>query len=76
MNEHIIQSLNHIIDLPVQLLVQALVLNMEGRLSSRDSTTARLSCRFTKMSSGSGRITSVMSETTNMCGEASLEFRL
>jgi hypothetical protein len=62
--------------LPVQLLGAVLDLNIVGRESSSASTTARLSPRFTRMSSGSGMSTSVMSETTIMCGEVSLGLRL
>ena len=51
---------------PVQLLGELLLLNILVRESSKASTTARLSARFTRISSGSGRITSVISDTTIM----------
>ena len=45
-------------------ITTTLLANIWGRESSRASTTARLSCRFTTRSSGSGRNGSSMSDTT------------
>ena len=43
--------------------------NMLGRLSRKTSTTSRLSCRFTRRSSGAGTNSSTRSATTSIWGD-------